>query len=83
MCLYMYIGSNAGIVVRKVWEKVGCCTQQKGIVFLKSIFVIVKGSFDSCFETIFCLVFKMLHVEETLKAFPRLGSFSIVKPREH
>ena len=79
MCLYMYIGSNAGIVVRKVWEKVGCCTQQKGIVFLKSIFVIVKGSF----ETIFCLVFKMLHVEEKLKTFPRLGSFSIVKPREH
>ena len=43
--LYMYIGSNAGIVVRKIWEKVGCSTQQKGIVFLKSIFVIVKASF--------------------------------------
>ena len=83
MCLYMYIGSNAGIVVRKVWEKVGCVHSKKELFSSKAFLLLLKLVFDICFETIFCLVFKMLHVEEMLKAFPRLGSFSIVKPREH
>ena len=81
MCLYMYIGSIAGIVVRKVLAKVGCCTQ---VVFLKSIFVFVKASFlIFVLKHLSAWFSKMLHVEEKLKAFPRLGSFSIVKPREH